>query len=87
MIEELLINKPDQAVIDFIKQLLLEAESGELQSIAVVTSLSGYRTGNGWMGMNKNNMAIVGEIEVLKRDVMDLLIELRVNPETGDTFL
>jgi len=71
---------PDPDVVSYIEALLEEAKTGEIQSIVVAVSLSNHRTGSSWAGMNKNNMAVLGEIEVLKRDLMDLLISLRVEP-------
>lgn len=85
-IKEIAINKPDKDVIERLEQLLEMAKTGELQSLCYAVSLPGYVTANGWVGMNKNNMAMVGELEVLKRDVMDSLVELRIDPMTGQVY-
>lgn len=74
MIKEIQVSPPDIDVIEQLEELLEWAKKGEIQSLAYVISMPNYRTGSGWVGMNKNNMAVVGECEVLKRDMMDDLI-------------
>lgn len=81
---EINIDPPDPDVIDYLENLLRQAKTGEIQSIATAVSFSGKRSGNGWAGMNKCNMTMLGEVEVLKRDLMDTLISLRIDPITGE---
>lgn len=83
MLKEVNISPPDKDVIDQLEELMELAKEGRIQSLAYVISMPNYRTGSGWVGMNKNNMAIIGECDVLKRDMMDDLIALRIDPETG----
>jgi len=74
---KLVKNPPNEYLIDFLQGLLDEAETGELQGIAVVTSMTGNATGNGWAG-DVSVMSSIGEMEVLKRDFIDLMVDLRV---------
>ncbi len=74
---------PAQSVIKTLEILLADARAGEIQSIAYVVGTP-EGTGNGWQGMNRQNMAMLGELSVLHRDIMDLLITTRLNPETGE---
>lgn len=71
------INQSDSDVIQYLEDLLQQAKDGEITSLCVITSTPDFSTGNGWAGMNKNNMAMIGEIETLKRDILEELIEKR----------
>lgn len=83
-VTEIKIHHPDEDVIKFVERLLEDAKSGFLKSIIVVTLSAGGSVGSGWQGMDKNNMVMLGEIEVLKRDIMDLRCSLAVDPFTGE---
>lgn len=80
-IKEINITPPDPDVVEFIEGLLEKAKRGEIQSIAVVISAGSYETGNAWEGMGKNNMAVIGEIESLKVDLMRFFVEQRVQED------
>jgi hypothetical protein len=69
--------KPKEDVIEFIEDLLRDAKSGELQGIVVVMTMKDRTTGNGWMGIHNNIMAVVGELTVVKVEVMQTYIEMR----------
>ena len=69
---------PDQDVIDYLEHLLERARSGEIQTIAVAIGKKAYYTTNGWAGMGKANMSIVGEVEALKIDIMRYFVEQRI---------
>lgn len=76
---------PDHDVIEVLEKLLAQARSGELQSFAYVSSYGNYLTGNGWAGMGKNNMAIVGELVALQHDIVNSgAVELRWQPICDD---
>ena len=75
---------PDPAVVKRLEQLLSEAKSGEIQGIAYAVDMSQRLVACGWVGMGKNNVAMIGEVHILARDMMDSLIQLRVDPVTGE---
>lgn len=68
---------PDQSVIDAIQILLDEAKAGEIQSITYVLSFDDKTTGNGWAGLNKNNMAMIAELDILKQEIIDEYVSKR----------
>ena len=76
--------KPDVDVIEFIEKLLARAKAGELLGIACVTVTTERCTGAGWCNIGDNVMQVLGSIDVMHRDIMDLDVELRIDPETGD---
>lgn len=85
MIVGITTSKPDQEVIDALKELLADAEAGRIQSIVYAVLLDDGSTGNGWHGMDKNNVTLLGELTIMQRDVMDCLIDLRIDPATGES--
>ena len=70
-------SNPDQNVIDAIKRLLNEARTGEIQGIAYVVMLDDKCTANGWSGMNKNNMAMIAELEIVKTEIINEYVDMR----------
>jgi hypothetical protein len=72
---------PDIDVIDLLEDVLKDAKTGKIQSVAVVISCGNYKTGNAYAGMNKNNMAMVGEVAALQQDLVNLFVELRSDTE------
>ncbi len=78
MIKELGPLEPDQDVIEALEELLVKAKRGELQSLAYAVGYKAFHTSNGWAGLCKQNMAMVGEIESLKIDVMRYFVDQRV---------
>jgi len=83
MIVDLVKNEPKQDVIDTLEGLLERAKTGEIRSLAAII-VRGGTTGNLWAGMDEDNMAVIGELRVLERDLIDSLVEIRVNPQTGE---
>ena len=77
-VEELNIHPPDKDVIAYLEDLLAQAKTGEIQAIAVVIAKGGYCTANGWSGVEKNCMSLIGEIETMKMDIMRSFVEQRV---------
>jgi hypothetical protein len=73
------VNPPDPDVVKFISNLLRQAKSGQIQSVAAVIGYPNNHTGNGWAGMNKSNMAMVGETEALKTELISCFISSRVD--------
>lgn len=75
-------------IVNLLGQLLNMAITGEMRSIIVITSNEdefGEKTTTGsWAGMDHNNMAMLGELEVVKRNVLDLYVDLAVEPQTGE---
>ena len=66
----------NQDVLTFIEELLGLALTGDLQAIAVVAQHASIEnnknTSAGWAGIELNNTALLGEIEILKRDLMNV---------------
>lgn len=80
-VKEININKPDENVISLLEKLTEEAKRGEIQSVALVLSYGNYLTGNAWAGMDKNNMAIVGELVALQHEFLNgEFVQLRNQP-------
>ena len=75
-VKKININLPDQDVIEYIEYLLKRARDGEIQSIAAVGSRGDRTTFYGWVRIDKNSMAIIGEIEKLKMSVLDTVSEI-----------
>jgi len=69
--------KPDQELIDCLDNLLNEAKAGEIQSIAYVVLTDKKDTGNGWAAMDKGNVIMIAELELLKQDLINHFVELR----------
>jgi len=80
MIRDIDIYPPDKDVIEKLEDLLEGAKTGEIQSVAFVTSKGNLLTGNGWAGMCKNNMAIIGELRCLDQELLDFFVERRKEP-------
>jgi len=76
--------KPVPDVIEFIEGLLEQAKSGDLVGIAIIGVMSDGCSGNGWNSIEENVMKVLGEISVLQRDIMDVNVDLRIDPVTGD---
>lgn len=70
---------PMPEVIERLESILAMAKAGRVRSVAVVATLSNSETMNGWAG-NHNPVGLVGELEVLKRELMDGQIDLRGKP-------
>lgn len=77
-VEKLVIHKPNPDVITYLESVLERARTGQIQAVAVVAGKDGNFTSNGWAGVRLNCMAMIGEIESLKVDIMRTYIEQRV---------
>ena len=75
---------PNQDVIERLEELLDQAKSGELRGIVYATRTTGNRTGSGWANIDDGVMALIGELIVLQRDFLDSMVDLRINPKTGE---
>lgn len=69
--------EPDQDLIDCLDQLLNEARAGEIQSIAYVVLTDRKDTGNGWSAMNKGNMVMIAELDLLKQELINEFVDMR----------
>lgn len=81
---KLVTAEPKQNVIDYAESLYERAKTGEIQSIACALILSRNRTASGWSGIGWHAVNLMGELVVLQRDLTDSVMDLRVDPETGD---
>lgn len=70
---------PNQRVIDMLEDLLNDARNGEIQGIAIAGSMSNARTFN-CFEPGGNAMAMVGEVHILARDLIDEYIDIRRKP-------
>jgi len=68
---------PAPDTVRYLKDLLERAESGEIQGFAIVIHKSKGLTANGWTGILNNPMAIIGEIEALKVDMIRAKVNQR----------
>ena len=68
---------PNEALIDVLEELLIEAHTGDLQAIAYALSYADKCTGNGWAGTGKNTMSIIAEVEVLKVELIKERVDFR----------
>jgi len=71
--------------IEYLDDLLVRSKSGEIHGVVVIIRYSDGTTGSGWANIKRDSVSVIGELEVLKRDIMDLLVSLRVDPQTGST--
>jgi len=78
-------SEPNQETIAYLDNLLSMAKSGELQGLAVILKYDDGSTGGGWCNISSEIMGVIGELEILKRDLIDINVQLRVDPETGHT--
>lgn len=54
--------EPDQAIIDQLKKMLAQAESGQLQAIFVVGWLSDNAIMSGWQGAERAAFTLLGGV-------------------------
>jgi len=64
-------SEPNDALIEQIETLLDKAKAGEIQCLVSVQAFADGSTGGSWAGLKYNHMAILGELEVIKRDIID----------------
>jgi len=77
-VKEINAHPPDPDVIKTIEALLERAKTGQMQTFAYVGVKDGTITCNGWAGMGSANMAVVGELEALKIDIMRYFVDQRI---------
>ena len=77
------IHPPNPDLIGRLESLLSEAKSGELQGLAYAGRIKSSYTCSGWVGYDTGVMSTLGELRVLERDMIDLLVDIRVDPMTG----
>jgi hypothetical protein len=75
--------KPRQDVVEMLEELLREAKSGELQGVAIAGAMRNCQTFNCFI-TGGYTMAMVGEIHILARDVIDCEVEIRHSPVSGE---
>ena len=71
-------------LIERLEELLEMAKAGEFSGMAYVLSMSENITASAWCGNTINVMATLGELRVLERDIIDLRVDTRIDPETGE---
>ena len=69
--------KTNSDLISSLERLLAEAKTGEIQSIVYALSFENGCTGNGWINSGHNVMALIGEMDVLKLELINNFVELR----------
>jgi len=74
MIEEIK-KQPSQEIVDYLERLLSEAKDGTLQSIALAILFNDASSDNGWAGMGKNNIKVIGELTILKQLITDQYVQ------------
>jgi hypothetical protein len=57
---------PNAAVVAILEELLLLARRGEVTGVAIVASMTGRRTYEGWVRGTTPTMALIGGLDVLK---------------------
>lgn len=72
-------NKPNQEIIDILKDVLDRAESGNIQSIAIAGVTGNAQTLNVFSGAVEP-IALIGELRVLEREIIDLCVDTRRKP-------
>ncbi len=77
-VELLDTHPPVESVIAYLEDLLERAKIGEIQTMAIAVIKSGCRTANGWAGVEKNCMALIGEVEVMKVDLIRANVDMHV---------
>ena len=75
--------KTDPELIKSLEKLLREAKTGEVRGLAYVVNFDTGDTANGWVNVDNNVMAIIGEVETLKYELMNNYVEMR-NSTDGD---
>ena len=63
--------------IESLEKLLADAKSGEINAIVYALSYEDGSTANGWVSPDKNLMAIIGEVETLKFELITNLVDTR----------
>lgn len=69
--------KVNHTLIESLEKLLTDAYAGEVQGVAYVTSYENGNTGNGWVGIDDNVIPVIGEVEILKLELINNFVEMR----------
>ena len=76
--------QPNEAAIEAIEQLLADAEAGRITDYALIAHWVGGEVGSTF-DCSSNTMAMIGEIRVLERDIMDCCVDKRMH-EAGREY-
>ena len=66
---KLVVNKPDQNVIDLLEDILKEAKAGEIEGIAVATNYVNTEVNSCHAG--KNSTDLLGCVSIMQADLID----------------
>ncbi len=69
--------EPDAETVHYLEDLLARAKTGEVQGFAICIHKSRAATANGWVNVPINCMALIGEIEAMKVDIIRSKVEQR----------
>lgn len=70
---------PNDELVKMLESLVERAKSGEMQSAAVCIVNSDCSVGNCFVG-SFHPIALVGELRVLERDIIDICVDTRRKP-------
>ena len=68
---------PNEQCIHYFTDLLERAKTGEIQGFAIAIHKSRALTANGWVNISINPMAMLGEIEAMKIDMVRAKVDQR----------
>ncbi len=69
--------EPVPDTVKYLEDLLERAKSGDIQGFGIVIHKSNACTANGWTGITENCMAVIGELETLKVDIIRCKVDQR----------
>lgn len=72
----------NDAIVDLLEDNLEKAKSGEIQSVALVACCSDASSYHSYECTVRPSY-ILGELEILKRDIMDDYVDLAHDPKRG----
>jgi len=76
--------KPDADLIVFVEKILEKVKSGQIRGMACVTINTENCVGSGWWNVGESIIRVLGAMDILHRDLMDVYVDLKVDPETGE---
>lgn len=68
---------PNDNCVHYLTDLLERAKTGDIQGFAIAIHKSKALTANGWVNIAINPMALVGELEALKVDLIRAKVDQR----------
>ncbi len=68
---------PNPSTVEYLESILARAKTGDIQGFAIVIQKKNATTANGWVGIGKSCMSMVGEIESMKVDLIRSNVEQR----------